>query len=279
MANKPHLYNKTFCVAGRRSLCAPWSCWTSGAASRQGGMPLKVCASPSIVLSDGLVKVGSGYLSYYGSELVNGDHPIMSFTDNLERNSTLKSSSSELTNHSLAISLSEVKESQEEEKGSKRTTAQDAVPEARHTVDGSNTESYFSSPLCHAQSLSSAPGAMFTYPGQHGPAHPTFSITSPNPYMAHHPVITSGHYNGLLTSSSRQGYPAAGYPYAQQYGHGYQDGPLYQFSAGPASLLSGKAQVYLCNRALWLKFHRHQTEMIITRQGRYVSWVYIFKSH
>ncbi|XP_046895044.1 eomesodermin homolog b [Hypomesus transpacificus] len=29
-----------------------------------------------------------------------------------------------------------------------------------------------------------------------------------------------------------------------------------------------RAQVYLCNRPLWLKFNRHQTEMIITKQGR-----------
>ena len=31
-----------------------------------------------------------------------------------------------------------------------------------------------------------------------------------------------------------------------------------------------KAAVYLCNRELWSKFHQHQTEMIITKQGRYV---------
>ncbi|CAB1321261.1 unnamed protein product [Coregonus sp. 'balchen'] len=30
-----------------------------------------------------------------------------------------------------------------------------------------------------------------------------------------------------------------------------------------------RAQVYLCNRPLWLRFHRHQTEMIITKQGRF----------
>ncbi|XP_077430936.1 eomesodermin-like isoform X1 [Vanacampus margaritifer] len=29
-----------------------------------------------------------------------------------------------------------------------------------------------------------------------------------------------------------------------------------------------RTHVYLCNRPLWLKFHRHQTEMIITKQGR-----------
>ena len=35
-------------------------------------------------------------------------------------------------------------------------------------------------------------------------------------------------------------------------------------AAGPGL----RAQVFLCNRPLWLKFHRHQTEMIITKQGR-----------
>lgn len=29
-----------------------------------------------------------------------------------------------------------------------------------------------------------------------------------------------------------------------------------------------KASVYLCNRQLWLRFHQHTTEMIITKQGR-----------
>lgn len=33
----------------------------------------------------------------------------------------------------------------------------------------------------------------------------------------------------------------------------------------------GKASVYLCNRDLWRKFHQHKTEMIITKQGRYVK--------
>ncbi|XP_062383584.1 T-box brain protein 1 [Sardina pilchardus] len=224
-------------------------------------MPLKVCVSPSVMLSDGPMKIGSGYLNYNDSELVSGDHyhPIMSSIDSFERNSPLKSSSSELTDHSL-VSLSEVKNSPGDEKGSKRPTAQDEVPEDS-PVDGSKADNYLSSLLCHAQSLSSSPGVMFPYPGHHGPTHPAFSA----PYISHHPVITSGPY-GLL--SPRQGYPTAGYSYAQQYGHGDQDGQLYQFSVTPDGLLSGKAQVYLCNRALWLKFHRHQTEMIITKQGR-----------
>jgi len=82
------------------------------------------------------------------------------------------------------------------------------------------------------------------------------------------PVITNGAYNSLLSNSSPHGYPAPGYPYPQQYGHSYQGAPFYQFSSAQPGLVPGKAQVYLCNRPLWLKFHRHQTEMIITKQGR-----------
>ncbi|XP_043107882.1 T-box brain protein 1 [Puntigrus tetrazona] len=78
--------------------------------------------------------------------------------------------------------------------------------------------------------------AMFAYSGQ--PALPPLS----GPYMTHHPVVS----NGLS------------YAYSQQYGETYPNAAAYP----------GKAQVCLCNRALWFKFHRHQTEMIITKQGR-----------
>ncbi|XP_053117281.1 T-box brain protein 1 isoform X2 [Hemicordylus capensis] len=113
--------------------------------------------------------------------------------------------------------------------------------------------------------------SMFPYPGQHNHAA-AFSLASPSRYMAHHPVIANGAYNSLLSNSAAaaapQGYPAASYPYPQQYGHSYQGSPFYQFPSAQAGLVPGKAQVYLCNRPLWLKFHRHQTEMIITKQGR-----------
>ncbi|KAM9804600.1 T-box brain protein 1b [Neosynchiropus ocellatus] len=138
----------------------------------------------------------------------------------------------------------------------------DLHADIRHHFDGSAGERCIFSP-----SNQPAPSAMFPYPSQHGAAHPAFSIGSPSRYMAHHPVITNGAYNSLLSNPSAQGYPAAGYPYAQQYGT-YQGGAFYQLSSAQAGLVSGKAQVYLCNRALWLKFHRHQTEMIITKQGR-----------
>lgn len=77
--------------------------------------------------------------------------------------------------------------------------------------------------------------------------------------------------------------PPAGYPpsahLSPPYQHGQNLGCLYPPYTGPGAALSSvglgggagpglRAQVFLCNRALWLKFHRHQTEMIITKQGR-----------
>ncbi|KAM9724227.1 eomesodermin-like [Menidia menidia] len=59
--------------------------------------------------------------------------------------------------------------------------------------------------------------------------------------------------------------PAAGGLYPPYPGSG---GPALGSVALPGAGAGMRAQVYLCNRALWLKFHRHQTEMIITKQGR-----------
>jgi len=141
----------------------------------------------------------------------------------------------------------------------------------RHHFDGSAGERYTFSQSAQQPQSAAPPSAMFPYPSQHGPAHPAFSIGSPGRYMAHHSVIANGAYNSLLSTTSPRGYAAAAavYPYTQQYGHHtYQGSAFYQFPPAQAGLVPGKAQVYLCNRALWLKFHRHQTEMIITKQGR-----------
>ncbi|XP_051768071.1 T-box brain protein 1 isoform X1 [Ctenopharyngodon idella] len=90
--------------------------------------------------------------------------------------------------------------------------------------------------------------AMFSYSGQHVvPALPALY----SHYMTPHPVISNGPYNGLS------------YAYSQPYGQTYTNAAVYPFPSVP-----GKAQVHLCNRGLWFKFHRHQTEMIITKQGR-----------
>lgn len=75
--------------------------------------------------------------------------------------------------------------------------------------------------------------------------------------------------------------PPAGFsPHSSSRGHfsptyqlGQSPGCLYPSYAGnmalPAATAHTRATVYLCNRPLWLKFHRHHTEMIITKQGRY----------
>uniref|UniRef100_A0A4W3HDQ7 T-box brain transcription factor 1b n=1 Tax=Callorhinchus milii TaxID=7868 RepID=A0A4W3HDQ7_CALMI len=174
-----------------------------------------------------------------------------------------------MTNQSDTDNFSDSKEASGDAQRSKLSPLLDEGSEIRHTFDGSAADRYLLSQANQPHQPTAAPtSAMFPYTGQHGPAHPAFSISSPGRYMAHHPVITNGAYNSILSNSSPQGYPASGYPYPQQYGHSYQGGPFYQFSSGQPGLVPGKAQVYLCNRPLWLKFHRHQTEMIITKQGR-----------
>ncbi|MBN3311507.1 TBR1 protein, partial [Atractosteus spatula] len=231
-------------------------------------MQLEHCLSPSIMLSKKFLNVSSSYPNSGGSELALQDHPIISSTDNLERSSPLKKISRGMTNQSEADNFPDSKDAPGDVQRSKLSPVLDGVSEIRHNFDGSAAERYLLSQSSQPQPASAAPSAMFPYPSQHGPTHPAFSIGSPSRYMAHHPVITNGAYNSLLSNTSPQGYPTAGYPYAQQYGHSYQGGPFYQFSSAQPGLVPGKAQVYLCNRALWLKFHRHQTEMIITKQGR-----------
>ncbi|XP_066542026.1 T-box brain protein 1b [Hoplias malabaricus] len=132
----------------------------------------------------------------------------------------------------------------------------------RHTFDGCASERCLAPPPPQPPPpppQPPSPAPMFPYAGQHA----AFSIGSPSRYMAHHPVIANGAYSGLLSGASPQAYP-----YAQQYGHAYQSAHFYQLPSAQPALLPGKAHVYLCNRALWIKFHRHQTEMIITKQGR-----------
>lgn len=213
--------------------------------------------------------MGSGFAggSNGSEELSLQDHPALSArADNLqERSSPVKKNSREMTNQSEADDFPDSKGASGDVQRGKLSPG--LVSDIRHHFDGAAGERCIFSPSTQSVSASAA-GAMFPYPSQHGP--PAFSIGSPSRYMAHHPVITNGAYNSLLGNTSPQAYPAAGYPYAQQYGHAYQGGAFYQFSSSAqAGLVPGKAQVYLCNRALWLKFHRHQTEMIITKQGRY----------
>ncbi|KAB0390222.1 hypothetical protein E2I00_002484, partial [Balaenoptera physalus] len=205
-----------------------------GECSGSRAMQLEHCLSPSIMLSKKFLNVSSSYPHSGGSELVLHDHPIISTTDNLERSSPLKKITRGMTNQSDTDNFPDSKDSPGDVQRSKLSPVLDGVSELRHSFDGSAADRYLLSQSSQPQSAATAPSAMFP----------------------------------LLSNSSPQGYPTAGYPYPQQYGHSYQGAPFYQFSSTQPGLVPGKAQVYLCNRPLWLKFHRHQTEMIITKQGR-----------
>ncbi|XP_030627922.1 T-box brain protein 1 [Chanos chanos] len=196
------------------------------------------------------------------SELTTQDHPIPSSCDILEGDSPLKKLSTGMTKHSGADTFSK------EDQNGKLSAAQDTVSDIRVNFDGSNSDRFHLSQPSQGLPASTSSDAMFPYPSQLGPSHPTLAIGSPSHYMTHHPIITNGACNGLFSSPSRQGYSSPGYSYTQQYGHPYQSGAFYHLSPAQPGFGSGKAQIYLCNRALWLKFHRHQTEMIITKQGR-----------
>ncbi|KAM9425387.1 T-box transcription factor TBX21 [Pholidichthys leucotaenia] len=61
-----------------------------------------------------------------------------------------------------------------------------------------------------------------------------------------------------MYAPSPENYPAS-------FQHGYQRPPLYPL---PGLQVCGKTQALLNNYPLWAKFHKFQTEMIITKQGR-----------
>lgn len=121
-------------------------------------------------------------------------------------------------------------------------------------------------------------------PAYFTPSNPNQDITSPSPaHFLPYPTrngpgvsrcAASLHY-GFSSPSSSSSSSSSSTSHAP-FGAGY-----HQFTHGSANLYTPaydgaelcargdrRAQVYLCNRALWLKFHRHQTEMIITKQGR-----------
>lgn len=106
----------------------------------------------------------------------------------------------------------------------------------------------------------------------------------PQPSRFYAQTLSSCPYGGVRSpsrSGAGQGYiPSAGdgFPtgakdvyspspenYTASFQHGYQRPPIYPI---PGLQVSGKTQAVLNNYPLWAKFHKFQTEMIITKQGR-----------
>lgn len=169
-----------------------------------------------------------------------------------------------------------------------------AAATARYSMDSLSAERfYLQSPgpqgtelpaPCSLFPYQAVPGAPHgsVYPAPNGARYPYGSMLPPGGFPA--AVCPPGRAQfgpGAGASggaSGTGGGTTGGGPGAYQYGQG---APLYgpypgAATAGSCGALGGlgvpgsgfRAHVYLCNRPLWLKFHRHQTEMIITKQGR-----------
>lgn len=66
-------------------------------------------------------------------------------------------------------------------------------------------------------------------------------------------------------SDGKEVYPGTADSYHAHLQHGYPRAPRYPL---PGVQACGRTQVLLNNFNLWAKFHKYQTEMIITKQGR-----------
>ncbi|XP_036394667.1 eomesodermin homolog b isoform X1 [Megalops cyprinoides] len=141
---------------------------------------------------------------------------------------------------------------------------------SRYNIDGLGSDRYFLSSSSQQTPDVANPCSLFPYAGQTGTV---YAGSNGSRYSA------SLHYGSVLPPTGFSSAVCAG---RSQFGSGYQFGqgpgclyPSYPSTGAgigsmpiPGTGTGTRAQVYLCNRPLWLKFHRHQTEMIITKQGR-----------
>uniref|UniRef100_A0A3Q4GWZ4 Eomesodermin homolog b n=1 Tax=Neolamprologus brichardi TaxID=32507 RepID=A0A3Q4GWZ4_NEOBR len=168
-------------------------------------------------------------------------------------------------------SYSSSKDTADERRKSPAVEGDDPVVSNRYTEHGMSADRYYIPSAISKQSPEAASHCSFI------PYTPSGAVYTPS---------SAGRYpSSLHLGSVLQ--PAGFPPSAPGRSH---IGPTYQLGQSPGCIYppytsSGSAlgnmalppattgpgvrsQVYLCNRPLWLKFHRHQTEMIITKQGR-----------
>ena len=162
-----------------------------------------------------------------------------------------------------------------------KSPASDDPSTARYAEHGLHTDRYFLTPPSSTTAKLSAeeaanPCSFLPYTGQAGPVPPYPPGSGASRYSS------SLHFGSVLQSPA--GFPpavcspGARSQFSPSYQFGQSPNCIYPPYGGPGARLSpmplhpgghgARAQVYLCNRPLWLKFHRHQTEMIITKQGR-----------
>lgn len=166
-------------------------------------------------------------------------------------------------------SFSSTKDAAGERRKSPAVDGDDPTAGSRYTEHGMGADRYYLPPTVSKHSPETASPCSFI------PYTPSGAVYTPS---------TAGRYTSTLHLGSVL--PPAGFsPSAAGRSHfnpayqlGQSPGCIYPPYTGSGSALSNmalpsagpgmRAQVYLCNRQLWLKFHRHQTEMIITKQGR-----------
>ncbi|XP_068179103.1 eomesodermin-like [Antennarius striatus] len=160
------------------------------------------------------------------------------------------------------------KEEADERGKSPAVDVEDQTSGSRYAQQGLGADRYYLSPMMTKQSPETGNPCSFV------PYNPSGAVYSPSGASRYPPSL---HLGPVL--------PPAGFPPSSAAGRGHFSSPyqlgqspgcIYPSYAASGAALSNislpgsgiRAQVYLCNRPLWLKFHRHQTEMIITKQGR-----------
>ncbi|KAM9310818.1 eomesodermin homolog b [Pholidichthys leucotaenia] len=166
-------------------------------------------------------------------------------------------------------SYSSAKSAVDERRKSPAVDADDPVVNSRYAEHGTGAERYYVPPPISKSAPETTNSCSFipytpsgaVYTGSGGGRYPSSlhlgSVLPPagfSPSAAGRSHISPAYQLG-------QG-PGCIYPPYTRPGSALGNMPL--APGGPGM----SAQVYLCNRPLWLKFHRHQTEMIITKQGR-----------
>ncbi|XP_061772225.1 eomesodermin homolog b [Nerophis ophidion] len=156
-------------------------------------------------------------------------------------------------------------DSVEDRRKSPLTGAEDPASRSRYSEHDLGPERYFLPPTAPK------PGTDTTPPCSFLPYTPSGAVYAPSSTTRYSASLHLGSV-GFPTPTGPRNHFSPAYQIGQSPGCLYPpysgSGPALGNIAIPANGPSMRAQVYLCNRPLWLKFHRHQTEMIITKQGR-----------
>ncbi|KAM3872745.1 eomesodermin homolog b [Diretmus argenteus] len=158
------------------------------------------------------------------------------------------------------------KRAADERRKSPAADGDDPTGGSRYTEHRMGADRYYIPPVTkHSPEATNQPCSFITY-------SPTGTVYTTPSGPGRYP--TPLHLGSVGFSSS----PAGRSHFSPAYQLGQSPGCIYPSYTGSGSAISTvplppagpgmRAQVYLCNRPLWLKFHRHQTEMIITKQGR-----------